>query len=125
MCEQDRARWRRPSRLHHSSDGSVSVTLVVEFDSLVPQEDSLWQFCPVATEELILCLRVDRSVRTPNHAPIWLFHLCLTVVMFIPRDRAELTREKIVEGTLTGCPSRGCGFRCTQVRHLCKDEVME
>ena len=71
------------------------MTLVVEFDSLVPREDSLWQLCPVATEELILCLRVDRSVRTPNHAPIWLFHAVFDCVMFIPPDSAELTRERL------------------------------
>ena len=60
------------SQLLHCSDGSVSVVLVVEFASLVIQDDFLLPLCPVATEELRLCLHVDKSVHTPGHAPTWL-----------------------------------------------------
>ena len=56
----------------HGSDGSGSVTLVAEFANLVSQDDILLPLCPVATEELLLCLRVNKSVHIPGHAPIWL-----------------------------------------------------
>ena len=61
MCEQDRAMWRRPAPLRHCSDGSVSVTLVAEFAGLVPHHDIILQLCPVAVEELLLCLHVDKK----------------------------------------------------------------
>ena len=54
-------------------EGSVPVTLVVEFASVVLQDDILLPLCPAATEELLLCLRVDTSVHTPGQAPTWLF----------------------------------------------------
>ena len=71
MFWQVHALWRRLSQLLQCSDGSVSVTLVVEFASVVIQDD-IFPLCPVATEELLLCLHVDKSVHTPGHAPIWL-----------------------------------------------------
>ena len=61
MFQRVHALWRLPSQLLHCSDGSVSVILVVEFASLVLQDDILLQPCPVATEELLLCLHVDKK----------------------------------------------------------------
>ncbi len=46
MCGQDRAMERRLSPRRHCSGGSVSVTLVVEFASLVPQDDMPLPFLP-------------------------------------------------------------------------------
>ena len=60
------------SQLLHCSDGCSSVTLVVEFASLVFQDDILLPLCPVETEKFILCLHVDKSVHTQGHAPILL-----------------------------------------------------
>ena len=72
MFWQVHALRRRLSSRLYCSDGSVSVTLVVEFANLVLQDDILLPPCPAATEKLPLCLRVDKSVHTPGHAPIWL-----------------------------------------------------
>ena len=54
---------KRPSLLRHCSDRSVSVTLVLGFDSLDldSQDDIAWRIC------------AHRSARTPSHASIWLF----------------------------------------------------
>ena len=44
----------------------MSVILVVEFASLVLQDDILLPPCPVATEELFLCLHVDKKAFIPQ-----------------------------------------------------------
>ena len=66
MFQRVHALWRLPSQLLHCSDGSVSVILVVEFASLVLQDDILLPPCPVATEELFLCLHVDKKRSYPQ-----------------------------------------------------------
>ena len=58
MCEHVRARLGPLSLQLQSSADSESATLVSEFANLVLQDDTLWQFCPKATEEL-LCRRED------------------------------------------------------------------
>ena len=45
--------------------------------------------------------------------------------MIIPPDSAELTRRRKWGRMITGCQSRGCGFRCTQVRQVSNDDLME
>ena len=68
MFRQVHALWRRLSQRPHCSDGSVSVTIAVELASLV-LPDILLPLCPVATEEVLLCLHVDKGVHTPSHVP--------------------------------------------------------
>ena len=41
--------------------------------TLLPQDEILWQPCLETNEELLPCLRIDRSVRLSNHANIWLY----------------------------------------------------
>ena len=48
------------------------MKLVAESASLVHQDDILLPLCPVAIVEVLHCLRVDKSVHTPGHAPTWL-----------------------------------------------------
>ena len=70
MCEQDRSLWR----WRQCSDGFVSVTLVVEFASLVSRDGILLPLRPAATEGLFHCPRADKIVQTSSHAVTWLVH---------------------------------------------------
>ena len=70
MRGQDRALWRRLSPRRRCSDDSVSVTLVVEFVSLVHQDDIIWATLSSSNKRTPPFLLVDRSVHTPDHAPI-------------------------------------------------------
>ena len=74
MCEHVRARLGSLSLQLQSSDDSESATLVSEFANLVLQDDTLWQLCPKATEEL-LCRREDKHVRNSSRVPTWMFQL--------------------------------------------------
>ena len=60
----------------------------------------------------------------PYQAHCWALNLCLPG-MFIPPHSAELTRNRMRARLVTRCPSRGCGFRGTQVRQVSKDDLME
>ena len=65
-------RWMSLSMVWPSPlDGSVSVILVVEYASLVLQDDILLPPCPVAAEELLLS-PCRQKLSYPGHAPIWL-----------------------------------------------------
>ena len=97
MFQRVHALWRRLSKLLHCSDGSVSATSVVEFASLVLQDDILLPLCPVATEELLLCLHVDKSVHAASHAPIWLLpqqhKACSSSWSWAPSSRGWLQKR--------------------------------
>ena len=94
------ALWRRLSQLLRCSDGSVSVTLVVQLACLVLQDDILLLLCPVATEELLFCLNLNQSVHTPGHAPTWLLpqqrRACPSSWSPAPSSRVWLQKKRLL-----------------------------
>ena len=50
--------------------------------------------CPVATEEL-LCLRVDKSVHTSGHAPIWLSSQQRASISHVPVVKLKLKHNYV------------------------------
>ena len=89
--------FRRLSPRLHCSDGCVSVTLVVEFANFVLQDDILLPLCPVATEELLLCLLADKSVHTQVTHPLGCCRNNIgpgTIVAWMaPEEVSALTRK--------------------------------
>ena len=76
------------------------MILVVEFANLVLQDGILLPPCPVATEELLLCLHVDKSVHTPGHAPIWLLpqqHACRSSWSRPPSSRGWFQKRCLLQ----------------------------
>ena len=69
MFQRVHALWKLLSKLLRCSDGSVSVTIVVEFANLVLQDDILLPLCPEATEELFLspCRQKRPYLRSRTH----------------------------------------------------------
>ena len=71
--------------------------------------------CPVATEELLLCLHVDKSVHTPGHAPIWLLpqqhRACPSFWSRAPSSRGWLQRRCLLP--------RGSTQSAEGLRHPC------
>ena len=124
MCEQDHALWREPSLLRRCFHGSVSVTVVVELIcmSCASGHHSLATLS-VATEELLLiCLRVDRNVRTPNHALIWLFqqpHLGMSIFLESGTLVALMAPEEVT------VPKKKHGICGGPLRHSCSRNQTE
>ena len=116
MCEQDCGLWKRPSPRRRCSDGSVSVTLVAEFASLVLQDDILLPRCPAATDKLLLFLHVDKSVHTPSHARIWLLPQQQRACPFLGVGHHRLMSHRNLLGLPGISPSlswfAGDGIRC-------------
>ena len=95
MRGQDRALWRRLSPRRRCSDDSVSVTLGVEFVSLVHQDDIIWATLSCSNRRTRPFLLVERSVHTPNHAPIALSQLPLEVSRVWLQKRCLFPRRRL------------------------------
>ena len=65
---------------------------------------------------------IEHRSRSEKLTNIDSFFCCVDV--HSARQRGVNTQKNVTK-LVTSCPSRGCGFRCTQVKQDSKDDLME